>query len=206
MENYGCVLIVKTKWRKWNLSKPMKKVALDGPKHISRAPDLFATRGDPKGFTHERRSYPPGKTTLAESLWSLLEPWNKTLPLFMTLRPSFFHSFPSAFAASVLSFAWHRIKTGLLWTFLSEVAFATCSFHIHQSLQNCLLQIGWAHKSIRPASGCRHKAWDCSLSCTLDLHDSWTIWTVFAQHCSRWRVNRTLSASHPTWRIMVVSS
>ena len=46
MENYGCVLIVKTKWRKWNLSKPMNKVALDGPKHISCAPDLFATRGD----------------------------------------------------------------------------------------------------------------------------------------------------------------
>ena len=46
MENYGCVLIVKKKWSKWSLSKPRNKVALDGPKHICCAPDLFATRGD----------------------------------------------------------------------------------------------------------------------------------------------------------------
>ena len=75
-----------------------------------------------------------------------------------------------------------------------------------QSLQNCLLQIGWAHKSTRLASGCKHKAWDCSLSCTLDLHYDWKVWTGFAQHCSLWRVNRILSASHATWRIMAVSS
>ena len=72
MENYGCVLTVKKNWSKWSFFKFRNKVDLDGPKHICCAPDLFATRGDPEGFTHERRSYPPGKATLAESLWSLL--------------------------------------------------------------------------------------------------------------------------------------